>query len=110
MKFSHVYISFWNFFPVNFQASVSIPDTTAVTHLPGQVSPTESNAGITLKSSQFTDYDNLLSNISKKTIKNQDSVHSYTISKNTLIKNKWNESPPKKRSEYDNIVLEKESG
>ena len=90
---------------------MSIPDTTAATHLPGQVSPIESNAGIALKSSQFNDYDNLPSNISKKTIKTQDSGHSETISKNTLIEDKQNESPPKKRSaEYDNITLGKESG
>lgn len=98
-------------FHLTFQASVSIPDTTAATHLPGQVSPIESNAGIALKSSQFNDYDNLPSNISKKTIKTQDSVHSDTISKNTLIEDKQNESPAKKRSaEYDNITLGKESG
>ena len=90
---------------------MTIPDTTAATHLPGQVSPTESSAGIALKSSQFNDYDNLPSNISKKTIKTHDSVRSDTISKNPLLENKQHESPPKKKSaEYDNIALGKESG
>ena len=90
---------------------MTIPDTAAATHLPGQVSPTESNAGIALKSSQFSDYDNLPSNISKKTIKSHNSDHSDTISKNILLQNRQKESPPKNNSaEYDNIALGKESG